>query len=88
MVEFINAPVVVEVHLRSDGALQPLAFVWRGQRFQVRSWGRESEEMRGGQVVRCYLVQTAGSKTWELCHEKETAHWLLVRAWAVGPRTV
>jgi hypothetical protein len=88
MVEFIYEPVAVEVQLRPDGAVKLLAFAWRGRRFQVQSWGREGEETRDGHAVRCYLVQTAGPQTWELCQEIETAHWLLARRWAVRTRTI
>jgi len=88
MVEYIDEPVAVEVQLRPDGTVRLLAFGWRGRRFQVQSWGRESEETRAEGAVHCYLVQTAGPQTWELCQEIETAHWVLVRRWAVRTRTV
>jgi hypothetical protein len=32
--------------------------------------------------VHCYLVQTTGPETWELCRDTETAQWTLVRHWA------
>jgi hypothetical protein len=88
MVEYINEPVAVEVQLRPDGAVKPLAFVWHGRRFQVQSWGRETEETHEGRAVRRYMVQTAGPQTWELCQEIETAHWTLARRWAGSTRTV
>ena len=84
MLEFINEPVSVEVRLHQDGAVTPLAFVWRGRRLQVESWGRESNEtLDNGRVVRTYLVQTAGQETWQLCLDAETAQWTLARHW--GP---
>ena len=82
MMEFINEPVDVEVHLRRDGTIRPLAFAWRGRRFQIESWGRQSTERRKGHDLFCYLVQTAGMESWELCRDKKTAQWTLTRRWA------
>jgi hypothetical protein len=81
MVEFVDEPVSVEVRLRRDGTARPLAFVWRGRRFQIESWGREGIETREGKAVRCHLVQTTGLETWELCQNTETGQWTLVRHW-------
>jgi len=66
----------------------PLAFVWRGRRFPIESWGRESTEVQGGRTVHCYLVQTAGLETWELCQDIETVQWALIRHWARKYRIV
>jgi hypothetical protein len=88
MLEFIDEPVSVEAQLRPDGTPRPLAFLWRGRRFQIESWGRESAETRGDREVHCHLVQTAGSETWELCQDKETAQWLLTRHWTAKRRVV
>ncbi len=82
MIEFVNEPVIVEVQVRQDEAVRPLAFSWRGHRYQIESWGRESTKARGGHTVHCYLVQTAGYETWEICQDKETAQWTLTRHWA------
>jgi len=88
MVEFVNEPVSVEVQLSHDGKPRPLAFVWRGRRFQVDSWGRESTETRDGRAAYCCLVQTASLETWELCQDTETMQWTLVRHWAGKHRAV
>ncbi len=88
MVEFINEPVSVEVRLHSSQQARPLAFLWRGHRYEIESWGREGAEIRDGRAVHCYLVQTAHLDTWELCQDKETAQWLLVRHWAGTYRVV
>jgi hypothetical protein len=88
MVEFVNEPVSVEVRLRRDGTTRPLAFVWRGRRFQIESWGRESTETGEGKAVRCHLVQTTGLETWELCQNTETSQWILARHWVTKYRTV
>jgi len=82
MIEFINEPVSIEAQPRRDETVRPLAFLWRGHRFQIESWGRESLETRDGRAVRCHLVQTAGPETWELCQDGETAQWTLTRHWA------
>jgi len=78
----INEPLNVEVRIRQDGTVRPVAFVWQGRRFEIRSWGRESEAAVAGRLMHCYLVQTEGPETWELCLDKETAQWALRRHWA------
>jgi hypothetical protein len=88
MLEFINEPVTVEVRVPPDGTVRPLAFVWRGRRLQIESWGRESTETRDGRTLHCYLIQTPGPETWELCQDTETAQWLLARHWAERYRAV
>jgi PncC family amidohydrolase len=87
-VEFIDAPVSVEVQQRGDGTLRPLAFFWRDQRFKIESWGRESSKTQDERALDCYLVQTAGGETWELCQDRETAQWKIVRHWARSHRAV
>ncbi len=88
MVEFVNEPVSTEVQLRPDGTPRPMAFVWRGRRLEIVSWGRESTEVQDGRTVHCYLVQTAGLETWELRQDIETGQWTLVRHWARKTRAV
>jgi PncC family amidohydrolase len=87
-VEFINAPVTAEVHQRGDGTVRPLAFFWRGHRFKIESWGRESSTTQDQHALHCHLVQTAGGETWELCQDIETAQWKLARHWARSHRAV
>jgi hypothetical protein len=88
VIEFINEPVSVELQRRQDETGRPMAFVWRGQRFQVESWGRESTKRQADQTMHCYLVQTAGSETWELCRDAKTAQWMLTRHWTRQYRVV
>jgi hypothetical protein len=88
MVEFVREPVSVEVQVRRDGTARPVAFSWRGHRYGVESWGRESRENSDGGTLHCYLVQTAGFVTWELCQDVDTAQWILVRRWAGRHRPV
>lgn len=88
MVEFVREPVSVEVQVRRDGTVRPVAFSWRGRRYQVESWGRESRETSDGCTQHCYLVQTAGFETWELCQDVDGAQWTLVRRWVGRHRPV
>jgi hypothetical protein len=88
MVEFINAPVSVDLHIRKDGTVLPLAFSWRFHHYRIESWGRENSETAEGRTRHCYLVQTPGLVTWELCQDVETAQWHLVRRWAARPHAV
>jgi hypothetical protein len=82
MLTAINEPVSVEVQRRPDGSLRPLAFAWRGQLHRIVSWGRESAPQQGEGTRHCYLVQTTGLETWELCQDTKTAQWTLRRHWA------
>jgi len=79
--EFVNEAVSVEVRLREGQSALPLAFVWRGGRYQIESWGREGDETYQGRTWHCHLVQTAGPETWELCRDTETAQWMIARHW-------
>ena len=81
-VQFVNEAVSVEVLPRQGGESRPSAFTWRGQRWQIRSWGRQGSKSLGTRAVHCHLVQTAGPETRELCQDIETAQWTLVRHWA------
>lgn len=82
VVELVREPVGVDIHLRRDGTAIPLGFVWRARHYRIESWGRESEVAGDGRTWHCYLVQTPGGETWELCRDKETAQWHLLRHWA------
>lgn len=86
--EVLNEQVSVEVRVRENGSVLPTAFAWRSRRYQVTSWGRESAHTTGRPGIYCYLVQTTGPETWELCYDTETAQWTLARHWAARPQAV
>ena len=88
MVEFIDEAVSVETQLRRDGTARPSAFVWRGRRFQITSWGREGATTRDGRACHYHLVQTPDLESWELCQDTETGGWTLARRWARERRAV
>jgi len=84
MVEFVDEAVTVEVERLAGDQVRPLAFVWRGCRYQIVAWGRESEVEQASRTVHCVLVQTAGPVTWELCQDAESREWRLRRRWSRG----
>jgi nicotinamide-nucleotide amidase len=88
IVDFVNEPVSVEVYARPEGAVRPLAFRWQQRRYEIESWGREATRTHEGCDVRCYLVQTAGPETWELCRDLDTGQWTLARRWLGKQRVV
>ena len=79
--DFVREGIRVESRLRPDGTELPLAFMWEGQRYEIVSWGRESTRNQEGRDVRCYLVQTTGPQTWELCQDLMLGQWILARRW-------
>lgn len=87
-IELMREPVGVDIHLRRDGTAIPLGFVWRSKHYRIESWGRERVEAGEAYTWHCYLVQTAGGETWEVCQDKKTAQWYLLRHWAVRDRSV
>lgn len=86
--QLVDKPVTVETRPGRGGKVRPVAFVWRSRRYAVESWGRERAVTVEGRSRRCYLVQTAGAETWELCQEIETAQWHLMRHWAARAQAV
>ena len=88
MVEFVDEAVSVETQLRRDGTVRPSAFVWRGRRFQIASWGREGATTRDGRACHYHLVQTPDLESWELCQDTATGGWTLTRRWARERRAV
>ena len=88
MAEFVNETVSVETRLGKDGKPIPVAFAWRGRRFEIAAWGRQSTAQRDGRHCCCYLVQTAEMESWELCQDLEAGGWTLARRWPRELRAV
>ncbi len=72
----MNEPVDVEAQFSADDRIRPMMFVWRGQRHQVASLGRQWET--NGE--RHFLVMTADERVYELVYLIEKAGWRLRRA--------
>jgi hypothetical protein len=88
MVEFLSEPAMVETQPRREGPPRPVAFVWRGLRYVVASWGREGEETYDDDAFYCFLVQTEGPETWQLCRHEADGVWIVRRRWPRGPQAV
>ena len=88
MVEFVDEAVSVETRRGKDGRPIPVAFAWRGRRFEIASWGRQGAVLRDGRNYYCHLVQTADMGSWELCQDLETGGWTLARRWSREWRAV
>ncbi len=88
MLEFINEAVGVEIQTRRDGTPRPIAFTWRGHRYRIEAWGREETTGDESNPRHCYLVQTAGAETWELCRDRASARWTITRRWTRPTRIV
>lgn len=88
MVEWLNEPIVVEAQPQTDGGPRPMAFTWRGTRYVVSAWGREELKMWNDEAFYCYMIQTAGPETWQLCRQVEQGAWLVRRRWPRPPVAV
>jgi hypothetical protein len=74
---FGNEVVTVEAHLLPNGKVQPIAFTWRGRRWQVSGLGRQWDDADGRHV----LVTTPDQSRFELCLASDQGSWQLLRAW-------
>jgi hypothetical protein len=81
MVEFVDEAVGVETRLRQDGMAVPNAFLWRGRRYQITSWGRESATMCDVRACCCHLFQTDGLVGWGMGQDLTTGGWTLFPRW-------
>jgi hypothetical protein len=79
--QFIDEPILVQVHLLPDGAAQPIAFVWRERTYVFTDWGRQWDDLNDGVQRRCCLARTANGETFELWFAGATGRWVLHRAW-------
>jgi hypothetical protein len=77
----VNESVRMLSRLGSGGAVRPTSFVWRDKTRYVDVIGRQWEERIGGKSVRCYLIQSVDSNTFEVRHDPSTDEWTLHRAW-------
>ena len=88
MAEWIMEPITVEVQPRPGGAPRPVAFLWRGTRYAVSAWGREDLKTYGDDTFYCYMIQTEGPETWQICQQVEQGAWMVSRRWPRGPVAV
>lgn len=65
----------VEQRVELDSEPRPLAFVWKGTRWEINSVGRTWE----ANGERHYLVMVHGDRVFELASSDETGSWRLVR---------
>lgn len=79
--EFVGEPILVQARFLPEGAVQPLAFIWRHRTRYLTAVGREWEEESEGTQWRCYLVQTPTAETFELRLDTAAMRWILARAW-------
>ena len=71
----MNESIAVEVRLKADGAIRPLAFSWRGKRYRVTSIGRQWEQ----DGERHFLVMTPDEQVYELAYLQKEGDWRLRR---------
>ena len=71
----MNEVIAVEVRLKADGAMRPLAFSWRGKRYRVTSIGRQWEQ----DGERHFLVMTPDEQVYELAYLQKEGDWRLRR---------
>ncbi|MGD8813828.1 MAG: DUF6504 family protein [Anaerolineales bacterium] len=72
----MNEMIEVETRLRSDGTLQPKAFVWRGRRYAITSLGRRWSH----EGIEHMLVMAPEGKPFELAYDPAKGTWRLLRA--------
>lgn len=77
----LDEPVAVQVRFSADGRVRPTAFLWRGQRHALVSWGRQWTAESDDGAWRCFLVQTVNGDAAELRWNQRTHQWWLVRIW-------
>jgi hypothetical protein len=77
----VNEPVRMLTRMGSGGEAHPTSFVWRDKTRYVDVIGRQWEERVSGKSVRCYLIQSVDSNTFEVRHDPVTDEWTLHRAW-------
>jgi hypothetical protein len=71
----VSELIAVEARFDVDGAVQPLAFIWKDQRYAVSSVGRSSQQ---GEALH-FLVMTPTDQVFELAYSPAASSWRLVR---------
>jgi hypothetical protein len=71
----VNEAIAVEARFEEDGVIHPLAFMWRGKRYQVASLGRYWEQ----DGEHRFLVMTHGEQIYELAYLPTESAWRLRR---------
>ncbi|MFN8494783.1 MAG: hypothetical protein U0350_44685 [Caldilineaceae bacterium] len=77
----VNEPINALVRMLPNGEIRPTSFLWRDKTRYVGDVGRHWEERIQGKTVRCYLIQTVDSNTFELHWDPADDAWLVHRAW-------
>ena len=77
----VNESVRMLTRLGADGQVRPTSFVWRDKTRYVDVVGRQWEERVEGKSMRCYLIQSVDSNTFEVRHDPADDTWTLHRAW-------
>ena len=77
----VNEAVEVGVRLLPSGKVAPKSFEWQGRTHFVVAQGRQWEERKKGQRVRCFLVQTQERSSFELQWDAAEDEWVLYQAW-------
>jgi hypothetical protein len=71
----VNEAIIVEVRVKTDGSIRPLAFSWRGNQYRVSSIGRQWEQ----DDERHFLVMTPDERVYELAYLHKEGRWRLCR---------
>ena len=77
----ICQPVTVELPAGGGRDALPVAFWWRGRRYDLAGYGRRWQAGETGEPWQCHLAQTRTGDTVELRRHQHTGEWQLARAW-------
>ena len=77
----VDEPVNMLLRVMPNGDVRPTSFVWRDRSCYVDTLGRQWEERVGGRTVRCFLIQSVDSQTYELHWDPDGDRWSVHRAW-------
>lgn len=77
----VDEEVDALVRVMPSGEIRPTSFLWRNKTRYVGDIGRTWEERVGGRTVRCYMIQSVDSNTFELRWDPAADTWSIHRAW-------